>query len=96
MKAAQVVCALAPVVHLNGTGREALEDQWQEAASAIHAASRVLHRAAPNARDYYPRGMDAFERARKAFTELAEALAQAEAACVGVYEDIDGQGRGRS
>jgi hypothetical protein len=95
MKAAQVACDLAPVLHLNGSGREALETQWEAAAEAIHKAGVALRRAAPNARDYFPRGDDAFERARRAFTELAEALAVAEAACVGVYENIQDQSAAR-
>ena len=92
MKAAQVACDLAPVVHLNGSGQEALETQWRDTVLALQEARRALHRAAPNARDYYPRGDDAFERARRAFTEMTEALACVEAACTAVFDDIDAQG----
>jgi hypothetical protein len=95
MKAAQVACDLAPVVHLNGSGQEALETQWRDVVLAMQEATRALRRAAPNARDYYPRGDDAFERARRAFAELTEALACVEAACTAVFDDIDAQGDAR-
>lgn len=54
-----------PTVHLNGTGREALERQYFEAAKATTKALQALREAAPNERDYYVQGSDAFKRARR-------------------------------
>ena len=42
-----------PTVHLNGTSKQALLDQLQEAIGAIEDAGKALARAAPHGRDYY-------------------------------------------
>lgn len=41
-----------PVIHLNGTSREALMEQYIDARDAVEQAIVVLCRAAPNPRDY--------------------------------------------
>lgn len=55
---------MVPSVHLNGTGRKTLSEQNHAAASAVNEAIGKLTQAAPNARDYYPQGPDAYARAR--------------------------------
>jgi len=45
---------IAPVVHLNGTSRQELEGQLEQALHALRAAEKALREAAPHARDYYP------------------------------------------
>lgn len=45
---------MIPTIHLNGTSKEALMEQIQNAYSKIHEAERALCEAAPNGRDYYP------------------------------------------
>ncbi len=52
-----------PVVHLNGTSKQALLDQQADAASALEDAIRILKAAQPNARDFAPRGNGAFDAA---------------------------------
>lgn len=52
-----------PTVHLNGTSREELQNQLQEAIWATENAIRKLANAAPNGRDYYPQGQNAWSRA---------------------------------
>ena len=52
-----------PTVHLNGTSRAVLLDANQKAARAIADAIEALHDAAPNARDYYVQGVDAYSQA---------------------------------
>lgn len=52
-----------PTVHLNGTSREELQNQLQEAIWATENAIRKLANAAPNGRDYYPQGQNAWGRA---------------------------------
>lgn len=54
-----------PVLHLNGTSREGLMDPIRDACGAVQEAIGALEDAAPNARDYYPLGPDAFETARR-------------------------------
>lgn len=45
---------IMPTIHLNGSGRENLENQVREAGEAIHAALEKMAAAAPHGRDYYP------------------------------------------
>lgn len=45
---------VAPVVHLNGTSREALKASREVLLHALNDADRKLAEAAPNGRDYYP------------------------------------------
>ena len=52
-----------PLVHLNGTSRDALLESYKDPANALRTALRELERNGPNARDYYPLGPDAFPAA---------------------------------
>lgn len=61
----------APTIHLNGTSGDTLRDQYLDAAAALDRAIEVMQDAAPNARDYYPQGADAF---REALLEHSERL----------------------
>ncbi len=54
-----------PTVHLNGTGKQYLSDQFERAEKALRLALEALHYTAPHGRDYYPQGDQAFEIARK-------------------------------
>ena len=54
---------MAPTVHKNGTGSEALLTQCCAAAHAIEDALQAARAAAPNGRDYYVQGPKAFEAA---------------------------------
>jgi hypothetical protein len=55
---------MIPLVHLNGTGKEELLDQLGVAEAAMRVAMAAVHKASPNARDYYPIGPDAYTQAR--------------------------------
>lgn len=64
---------VAPIVHRNGTGKEELLRQREEACHSLWHALEELSRMAPNARDYYPEpGL--FERARALHVARAKAL----------------------
>lgn len=52
-----------PTVHLNGTSRAALQEQFADAADALRLAVRALGDAAQNGRDYYLQGGGAFAQA---------------------------------
>lgn len=43
-----------PIIHLNGTPKQMLLDQLNNAYRKIDEAIYALRRAAPNGRDYYP------------------------------------------
>ena len=44
----------APLIHLNGSGRERLLDQIRDAAHAVREAEVTLAQTMPHRRDYYP------------------------------------------
>jgi len=52
-----------PLIHTNGTSREALLDGYTTAAAKVREALDALVATAPNGRDYYPRGVEALGRA---------------------------------
>jgi hypothetical protein len=52
-----------PTIHKNGTARWQLADQYTEAASAVRKAIVKNKAAAPNPRDYYTQGPDAYSQA---------------------------------
>lgn len=52
-----------PTIHLNGTSRDELYDQLLAASAAVRGAISALTAAAPNGRDYYPQGSDAWPQA---------------------------------
>lgn len=70
----QTVPPGCPIVHLNGTGREALITARCEAYTAIGAAGRALAAMAPNGRDYYPAGPAAFDAACQIHRRRVELL----------------------
>lgn len=63
-----------PTIHLNGTSKEALLEQWEEAYNALRIAIEKLAAAAPNGRDYYPQGPDAFAKATEEHRERLRKL----------------------
>lgn len=80
-----------PTIHTNGTSQEELLEQNTRAAQAVQTALQALAEAAPNQRDYYPQGHEAWLEAAKAhqsrqarlmdvmneLRDLAEAIADA-------------------
>ena len=67
-----------PSVHLNGTSREELLRQVQDAGQAVWQARDALAKASPNARDYYPQGVLAYPAARAEHDRRARALLDVE------------------
>src|SRR5215204_3822709 len=63
-----------PLIHLNGSGRKALLDEYEATYRALSAAYDVLCDAAPNGRDYYPIGPDALSRATAEFRRRLDIL----------------------
>ena len=56
---------MKPTVHLNGTSKEALLDQYHTVISALRVALEAMVDAEPHARDYYPQGEGAFTLAQR-------------------------------
>lgn len=52
-----------PMIHTNGTSKHRLVEELTDAVEAIEAAYQAIKQTAPNGRDYYPFGPDAFNAA---------------------------------
>ncbi len=52
-----------PTIHLNGTSKNALIEQYSQACMAIQRAIRAMCEASPHGRDYYPQGPDTYRQA---------------------------------
>jgi len=63
-----------PTIHMNGTSAESLLKALSEAYSAVDKAMEAVAAAAPNARDYYPQGDNAFVEAREEHRSRLERL----------------------
>ncbi len=74
---------MKPIVHLNGTSKNELLQQYLDAGHALQAALAAMHGAYPNGRDYYPSEPGAYVAARMTWdTHLAhvrDALAECQA-----------------
>ena len=55
---------MVPTIHMNGTSKESLLDDACNVMNAIYKAIDVACAAAPNARDYYTQGNEAYSKAR--------------------------------
>jgi hypothetical protein len=53
-----------PTIHLNGTGRDTLREEYHHAYKSVCAASDAFCDSTFNARDFYPQGPAAFSQAR--------------------------------
>ena len=75
--------AQKPLVHLNGTAKQSLLEGYCDAATKLREALEALKTAAPNARDYYPIGPDAFTDASREqgerYQKIRDVLADMEA-----------------
>ena len=65
---------MKPVIHLNGTGKERLTDDYTAALDAIHVAIEKFQAIEFHARDYYPINNDAFNIAQEKRREIAGKL----------------------
>lgn len=69
--------ATFPTLHLNGTGKNDLRDEYAAAYDAIDKAIEALAAATLNGRDYYPQAEGAYSQARSerdaALTQLHQA-----------------------
>ena len=65
---------IAPSIHLNGSSAESLLAEYEAAGAALRSALVALGEAAPNARDYYPQGPDAYAQAAREHGSRIERL----------------------
>jgi len=88
---------ISPTIHGNGTSGEALLTQQTDAVSALYDALEAMTAAAPNGRDYYPQGPEAFRLAAAEhaarIAKVRAVLAEYEAAAEVIADLIDGAER---
>jgi hypothetical protein len=86
---------IIPRVHLNGTSKGELLEQFKTADRALRAAEEALQRAAPNERDYYVIEPNPFEGARAAHVARIKALTKVReeimAIAIGVVDQKGGR-----
>jgi hypothetical protein len=63
-----------PTLHLNGTGRTTLRDEYAAAYDAMEKARNAFASTTLNGRDYYPQGPDAYYQARRERNAAMESL----------------------
>jgi hypothetical protein len=86
---------IVPTVHLNGTSKETLMDQITDAAQALRLAMEAIREAAPNARDYYVQGPNAFQEVQRQHCARINRLADVYTEYMEIAEAIADQGKNR-
>lgn len=84
-----------PTVHLNGTSAEDLTEDYRAAYSAVSSAIEALQQSAPNARDYYVQGSDAYPRARAEHERRLHALADVCRDLLALFASVEEQSDAR-
>jgi hypothetical protein len=82
----------APLVHLNGSGRDRLIDSLCGVSRALNEAYEAMRRACPNGRDYYPLGSGAMARAEAEHQYRMKQLDAIKAQIDAIAEAIADQG----
>jgi hypothetical protein len=86
------MASIITLVHLKGTSKESLIEQYAEAYNAVGAAQEALQKASPNGRNYYPLPAGSFEKARNEYIEQAKKLAEVRTFLESLIIGIDEQG----
>lgn len=82
-----------PRIHLNGTSRKELLDQYEQAYRALDAAFAMLRDAFPHARDYYVISETAYSVARYEHEQRMQALSRIKADMLVIYQAVEQQGK---
>lgn len=77
-----------PLVHSNGTSKQALLDQLNTADRAVCVALKALHDTEPHQRDYYPQAGDAYQRARKEHEDRVRRLVDIRLEVVAILDAV--------
>lgn len=80
---------IKPTIHLNGSDPVRLKELYWEAQHALGEALRKIHEAWPNARDYYPQGDGAYEKARAEEEERIRAAKRLQEEYMALYEHCE-------
>ena len=87
---------MTPTIHLNGTSAKELVELVENTIRALTTALDAMMKAAPNGRDYYVQGEDAFEVARDEHRErigkLTDVLRDQEGIYLAIVEQAEERG----
>lgn len=84
-----------PAIHLNGTSRGQLLEDWCKMAHTVDEAITTLCEYAPNARDYYVHGESVWNTARAEHAERLRKLREVRAELNQIAEYVADQEGGR-
>jgi hypothetical protein len=82
---------ITPTVHLNGTSREELLDQFRECYRSINDTLDIICKAAPHGRDYYPKGDMALPQAQKDHERRIKVLTEMRQEFLELYTEVEDQ-----
>lgn len=82
-----------PTIHLNGSGKERLLEDYKAAHRAVALAAEALCATTPHGRDYYVRGDDVIMQALAEHRARQQLLDTVERQLAEIIIGIDGQGR---
>ena len=77
-----------PVIHLNGSSKSYLEQQYRDAATAVRRARDVVAQNGPHGRDYYTLPGDAFGEARKEHEARLKRLREVTEELEQIWEEV--------
>lgn len=80
-----------PTIHLNGTSRETLIDDYSKAAHAVSDAISALKGTEPNGRDYYVQREGALAKAQLEHVDRLQRLEDVHRELMQIWEGIDRQ-----
>lgn len=83
---------MKPTIHLNGTSKDELLRQISEAYDALGTAYDKLSEMAPNGRDYYPQGPDAFHKAQHEHLARVQQVSDIRKELFQLADQIDSEG----
>lgn len=63
-----------PTIHMNGSGKQHLTEQYTNVTNALNAALNALSEAYPHGRDYYVQGPEAIDAAVREHDARIEAV----------------------
>ncbi len=82
---------ISPTVHLNGTGKNSLAEDYDNAREAVRKAMEQIQQIEFNARDYYVQGDGAWEQACAEMKERLLSLQRVSDELLAIMEGIDKQ-----
>ena len=84
---------IIPTIHMNGTSREALIEQYSVAGNTVMSAMRAMDEASPNGRDYYVQGPGAIGDAQRQHDAQVAKLREVYDYLTLMVDTIDAAGR---